>query len=90
MSLFGALSLASSDSSRAACTCVCVDGLNRPLCASITDRRPVCPPKVCPREPPLARPIEQPKLPPADADSCSRKYIYNRYSQRYEWWQLCR
>ena len=75
---------------RAACTCVCVDGLNRPLCASAGDIRPVCPPRVCPRDPAVTRPLDQVVEPPPRDKTCNREYTYNRYSGRYEWRTLCR
>ncbi len=76
--------------SRAGCTCVCVDGLNRPLCASASDPRPLCPPRVCPREPGVTRPLDQVVEPRPRNKNCARKYSFNRYSQRYEWLTLCR
>ncbi|HUV21525.1 MAG TPA: hypothetical protein VMZ32_07055, partial [Gammaproteobacteria bacterium] len=87
--LVAAVSVTHSDNSRAGCTCICVDGLNRPLCASLEERKPLCPPRVCPREPSQTRPLDQPGIPPTGATPCSREYIYNRYAQRYEWWQVC-
>ena len=88
--LLAGVSIVNSDNARADCVCVCVDGLNRPLCASAADPRPTCPPRFCPREPSTTRPLDQPTLPPTKARTCSREYIYNRFSGRYEWWQLCR
>lgn len=73
---------------RAACTCICVDGLNRPLCSQVTDIEPVCPPRVC-SEAPAAKPLEPYDLPPFDAPACSMKYLYNKYAGRYEWRQVC-
>ena len=72
------------------CTCTCVNGMNRPLCASITDRRPVCPPRVCPRDPAISRPLDRTDKPPAGAKNCDNKYLYNRYTQAYEWRRVCR
>ena len=74
----------------AACNCVCVNGLNRPLCSSISDIKPVCPPRVCPQAPQSISPIDTPQLrPPTGTQSCASDYIYNRYTQRYEWRQVC-
>jgi hypothetical protein len=87
--LVAAVSVTNSGNSHAACTCICVDGLNRPLCANLDDRKPLCPPKLCPREPSQTRPLDQPAIPPTGTKSCSREYIYNRYAQRYQWWQFC-
>ena len=75
---------------KADCACVCVDGLNRPLCSDSRDAIPVCPPRVCPRYPQTTRPLESLRLPPVGTESCSRQYVYNKYSRRYEWRQLCR
>ena len=83
-------SLPASTPADAACTCICVNGLNRPLCSSIADRKPVCPPRACPREPSISRPIDRTAEPPAGAKTCNDRYIYNRYSQAYEWRRLCR
>lgn len=88
LALFGLLVLGSTEL-RAGCTCVCVDGVNRPLCASITDRKPLCPPRVCPREPYTTRPLDQPGLETGDPRNCERKLVRNKYSGRYEWWKLC-
>lgn len=87
--LLGGLLLTGADEARAGCTCVCVDGLNRPLCSSVTERKPLCPPRVCPREPAVTRPLEQSRPAPRTRQTCSREKIYNRYSKRYEWWHLC-
>lgn len=88
--LVTALSVLTVNNSQAECTCICVNGLNRPLCASVTDRKPLCPPKFCPRQPPVTPPLEQSRTPPAGTQICSDKYIYNQYTQRYEWRQFCR
>jgi len=78
----------SSSMAVADCSCICVDGLNRPLCSEVTDVEPVCPPKLCPETPP-GKPLEPYRLPPSDARTCSMKYLYNKYSERYEWRQVC-
>jgi hypothetical protein len=89
--LLGAiLYLAASTAGRAACTCICVDGLNRPLCSEVADVEPVCPPRTCPDAPRAGRPLDSLTLPPSGTRSCSMEYVYNRYAQRYEWRQLCR
>jgi hypothetical protein len=75
---------------RADCTCVCVDGLNRPLCSDSRDSVPVCPPRMCPDDSLTTRPRDELRLPPTGTQSCSMQYVYNRYSRRYEWRQLCR
>ncbi len=79
-----------SNNSHAACSCICVNGLNRPLCSSVSDLKPLCPPKVCPRVPPITRPLDQSRLPPVGTSICSSKYIYNKYNQRYEWRLFCK
>ncbi len=86
--LLGLFASLSSSAVLADCTCVCVDGLNRPLCSEVTDIEPVCPPKVCP-DAPAAKPLEPYRLPPFDARNCSMKYLYNKYAERYEWRQVC-
>ena len=75
---------------RADCACVCVDGLNRPLCSDSRDPLPVCPPRVCPDTPRTSRPLDAPGLPPPGTEACSMQYVYNKYTRRYEWRRLCR
>jgi hypothetical protein len=74
---------------RAACTCICVDGLNRPLCSEVTDVEPVCPPRLCPDAPRATPPLDLQRLPPTGTRSCAMEYVYNPYARRYEWRQLC-
>ena len=83
------ITLLVNEPARGACTCICVDGLNRPLCSSLTEPRPVCPPRVCPREPSVSAPLEQSGMPPVGTQSCEQEYVYNRYTQRYEWRRIC-
>ena len=88
--LLGAiLSGAASAPGRAACACVCVDGLNRPLCSEVTDIEPQCPPRVCPDAPRSTPPLDPGQLPPTGTRNCTMEYLYNRYAQRYEWRQVC-
>lgn len=87
--LAGALSILASAPGRAACTCICVDGQNRPLCSEVTDIEPICPPRLCPSAPRSTRPLDPQLLPPDGTRSCSMEYVYNPYAQRYEWRQLC-
>ena len=49
---------------RAACTCICVGGQNRPLCSEVTDIEPLCPPKVCLRAPQSTRPLDGVRIQP--------------------------
>jgi hypothetical protein len=88
--LAAAVSMAGAVPARAACTCICIDGLNRPLCSEVTDVEPICPPKPCPDAPQTVRPLDPPRLPPAGKRSCAMEYVYNRYAGRYEWRQICR
>jgi hypothetical protein len=81
---------AGSGAVRADCACVCVDGMNRPLCSDSRDVVPVCPPRVCADEPRTTRPLDAPALPPTGTEACSMQYLYNKYTRRYEWRQLCR
>ncbi len=87
--LLALLALLASGAGRADCNCICVDGLNRPLCSQVSDVLPLCPPRVCPLAP-AAGALQPPQLPPFDARSCSMEYLYNNYAARYEWRQLCR
>lgn len=87
--LLAVIAALSTATGRADCSCICIDGLNRPLCSQVTDIEPVCPPKVC-ADAPATKPLEPYRLPPFDEQSCSMKYLYNKYAGRYEWRQVCR
>ena len=85
-----ALSLLAAGPLHADCACVCIDGRNRPLCSSVTEIEPLCPPRFCPDQPRRVRPLDSPALPPAGARTCEMQYVYNRHTLRYEWRRLCR
>ncbi len=71
------------------CVCSCVNGQNIPICSSSIDIRPICPPKICPIVPPSITPINPPNIPPIGTSQCSMHQVYNNYTNRYEWQQLC-
>ena len=77
------------DTVSASCRCVCMNGEVRAVCSSTLDIEPVCPPRVCPIVPPSVEPIQRPKIPPVGTSSCVQKQIYNEYTRRYEWKEVC-
>lgn len=78
-----------SNVSNASCVCSCVNGQNIPICSNSIDVRPICPPKVCPIVPPSVAPINTPRVPPVGTSQCTQHQVYNSYTGRYEWRQLC-
>lgn len=88
--LFGiAVLLFFPNQSDASCVCRCIDGNNIPICSSSIDLRPICPPKVCPIKPPSVQPIFPPRVPPIGTRNCIPKQVYNPYTNRYEWKEVC-
>jgi hypothetical protein len=74
----------------ARCECRCVNGQVVPLCESAVEVPPVCPPRVCPVVPPAVRPVDPPRVPPVGTKICRSEQVYNQYTQRYEWKEVCR
>jgi len=73
----------------AECSCVCVQGEVRALCTSSLDIEPICPPRVCPITPPSIEPIQRPSVPPIGTSRCVQKQVYNEYTGKYEWREVC-
>ena len=73
----------------AGCKCVCMGGQNQPICSSSIDLPPICPPRVCPLETPSVQPLQSPRVPPIGTKSCTQKQVYNDFSGRYEWKEVC-
>jgi len=71
------------------CQCVCMQGQVRALCSSSIDIEPICPPRICPITPPSIQPIQQPRVPPIGTSTCTQKQVYNDYTSRYEWREVC-
>ena len=78
-----------SNMANANCVCSCVNGQNIPICSNSIDLRPVCPPKVCPIAQPSVTPINTPTIPPMGTSHCKQQQVYNNFTRRYEWKQLC-
>ena len=78
-----------SNSVSASCRCVCMNGSVQALCTSTLDIEPICPPRVCSITPPSIAPIQQPTIPPIGTSRCSQQQVYNEYTRRYEWKQVC-
>ncbi len=83
------LALCHSGVAAAACRCACVNGEMQALCSSSIDIEPICPPTVCAITPPSVAPIQVPRVPPIGTSDCSPQQIYNEYSRRYEWREVC-
>ena len=71
------------------CTCECVDGKVVAVCESSIDLPPICPPRICPLDVPAIEPIKSPRVPPVGTTDCYQKRVYNRYTGRYEWKEIC-
>lgn len=71
------------------CQCVCMNGEVRAICSNSLDIEPICPPRVCPITPPSVEPIQIPRVPPIGTTSCVQKQVYNEYTRRYEWKEVC-
>lgn len=72
-----------------ACECACVNGEVVALCESSIDLEPICSPRICPITPPSIRPIERPRVPPIGTSDCRNEQVYNEYTNRYEWKEVC-
>lgn len=73
----------------AACQCVCMNGEMQAVCSSTLDIEPICPPRICPITPPSVEPIQRPRVPPVGTSNCVQRQIYNEYTRRYEWREVC-
>ncbi|HFD33437.1 MAG TPA: hypothetical protein ENJ28_12115 [Gammaproteobacteria bacterium] len=86
VAIWGLLSVGSVSAS---CRCVCMNGEVRAICSSTLDIEPICPPRTCPITPPSVEPIQRPRVPPVGTSRCVQKQIYNEYTHRYEWKEVC-
>jgi hypothetical protein len=71
------------------CRCVCMNGEVQAVCSSTLDIEPICSPRVCPITPPSVEPIQRPRVPPIGTSNCVQRQVYNEYSRRYEWKEVC-
>jgi hypothetical protein len=71
------------------CKCVCMNGEVRAICSSTLDIEPICPPRICPIVPPSIAPIRMPRIAPIGTTRCVQKQVYNEYTMRYEWKEVC-
>ena len=76
----------------ASCVCRCVNGRMEPLCSSVADMRPFCPPStLCPiAAPPTLAPLGPAIAPPVGTRSCAQRQILNPATGQYEWQSICR
>jgi hypothetical protein len=79
----------SSEESRAACSCTCVNGQVQALCSSALDLEPICAPQICPIVPPSIAPLQSPMVPPVGTYGCRQVQALNRYTGQYEWRTVC-
>lgn len=77
------------ESARAECYCECVNGYVQALCTNAFEIRPICPPRICPIAPPAVEPIPRLRIPPIGTRVCHQEQIYNTYTRRYEWQEVC-
>lgn len=72
------------------CICKCVNGQNIPICSNTMELAPICPPKICPLRSPSIKPTENLIIPPIGTQNCSKEQVFNSFTARYEWKNLCR
>lgn len=83
------LGLFASGVAMADCRCVCMGGEVQAVCNSSLDLEPICPPRICPIAPPSVEPIPQPRVPPIGTSNCVQRQVYNDYTRKYEWKEIC-
>ena len=71
------------------CVCRCVNGQMQAICTSTLDIPPICPPTICSIAPPSIQPIPTPRIPPIGTTRCAPQQVYNPYTGRYEWKEVC-
>ena len=86
--LISFLAFDSANKTKAACKCVCVDGVKQNLCSSALDIKVPCI-GIFPLKPPGIAPLPSLKLPPLGTTSCRQAQVYNSYTGRYEWRRVC-
>lgn len=83
------LGLFASSVALADCRCVCMSGEVQAICSSSLDIEPICPLRICPITPPSIEPLQQPRIPPIGTSNCVQRQVYNEYTRRYEWKEIC-
>lgn len=89
IALFVALTIATATKAIAECECRCVNGEVKAICSSTLDIEPICSPRICPIVTPAIKPIPAPTIPPIGTNKCDLKQVYNEYTHRYEWKNVC-
>ena len=81
-----ALFLSIATNAHADCVCRCVNGRMEPLCSSVVDMRPFCPPStLCPTAtPPTLAPPDLRIAPPVGTRRCFQRQVFNPNSGQYE------
>ena len=67
-----------------------LNGQNIPICSNTMELAPICPPKICPLRSPSIKPTENLIIPPIGTQNCSKEQVFNSFTARYEWKNLCR
>jgi hypothetical protein len=76
-------------SASAACSCKCVEDVQRHICDQPGDPEPRCPQMTCPLAPVRIKPSDTHRPPPPGTYSCDHMQVYSPLSARYEWTELC-
>lgn len=82
--------LAAATPAAAACVCLCQEGRSQPVCDDIADAPPVCPPRACTVEQPLAGPAPEGRIRPLGRASCALTRVYDGASGDFQWIRLCK
>lgn len=73
----------------ATCRCVCINGEVDAVCSSALDIKPICTLRICPLTPLSITPIQMPRIPPIGTSQCKQKQVYNEFTRKYEWREIC-
>ena len=87
--IFLALVLIIPDQTHAACTCRCVENIERAVCDNARDQVPVCGNNSCPVAPSGPRPAASKRTPPPGTSGCEPMREYSYIYKRYDWTELC-
>ena len=72
------------------CTCVCINGENQAVCSNSTfDIPPICPPKLCSIAPSEVQPLQPDTIDPSGEQDCRIEEVYDLYTERYVWQEVC-
>jgi hypothetical protein len=83
------LALLSPSEAHTACTCRCVENIERAVCDNTRDQVPVCGNSACPVAPSGPKPAASKRAPPAGTSHCEPMREYSYIFKRYDWTELC-